>query len=116
MCNYALKLNGMPERTLEEVRMFVGNGVKKLMERAVPGGLEVPAHGQPIVMLADHQTTGGYPKMGVVATCDIPRLVQSPPGRTVRFERVSVEEAQALLRTDVAYLDGLARRWGRAAS
>ncbi|WP_366270808.1 HAD family hydrolase [Segatella copri] len=39
-CNYALKLNGMPERTLEEVRMFVGNGVKKLMERAVPGGLE----------------------------------------------------------------------------
>lgn len=40
-CNYALKLNGMPERTLEEVRMFVGNGVKKLMERAVPGGLRM---------------------------------------------------------------------------
>lgn len=80
------------------------------------GTVQVPAHGQPIVMLADHQTTGGYPKMGVVATCDIPRLVQSPPGRTVRFERVSVEEAQALLRTDVAYLDGLARRWGRAAN
>ena len=39
-CNYALKLNGMPERTLEEVRMFVGSGLKKLMERAVPGGLE----------------------------------------------------------------------------
>lgn len=39
-CNYALKTNGMPERTLDEVRRFVGNGVKKLMERAVPGGLE----------------------------------------------------------------------------
>ena len=39
-CNYALKANGMPERTMEEVRMFVGNGVKKLMERAIPGGLE----------------------------------------------------------------------------
>lgn len=39
-CNYALKANGMPERTIEEVRRFVGNGVKKLMERAIPGGLE----------------------------------------------------------------------------
>lgn len=38
-CNFALKENGMPERSIEEVRMFVGNGVKKLMERAVPGGL-----------------------------------------------------------------------------
>ena len=35
-CNYALRVNGMPERTFEEVRMFVGNGVKKLMERAIP--------------------------------------------------------------------------------
>ena len=41
-CNYALRTNGMPERTLEEVRMFVGNGVKKLMERAVPNGLDNP--------------------------------------------------------------------------
>ena len=41
-CNYALRANGMPERTLEEVRVFVGNGVKKLMERAVPNGLANP--------------------------------------------------------------------------
>lgn len=41
-CNYALKTCGMPERTYDEVRMFVGNGVKKLMERAVPNGLENP--------------------------------------------------------------------------
>ena len=38
-CNYALRKNGMPERTLDEVRKFVGNGVKKLMERAIPGGI-----------------------------------------------------------------------------
>lgn len=37
-CNYALRVNGLPERTVDEVRRFVGNGVKKLMERAVPGG------------------------------------------------------------------------------
>lgn len=42
-CNYALTSNGMPERTIDEVRRFVGNGVKKLMERAIPGGLENPA-------------------------------------------------------------------------
>ena len=40
--NYALRSTGMAERTLEEVREFVGNGVKKLMERAVPGGLDNP--------------------------------------------------------------------------
>ena len=41
-CNYALRANGMPERTTDEVRRFVGNGVKKLMERAIPGGLQNP--------------------------------------------------------------------------
>lgn len=37
-CNYALRINNMPERTIDEVRMFVGNGVRKLMERAIPDG------------------------------------------------------------------------------
>lgn len=41
-CNYALRSNNMPERTTEEVRQFVGNGVKKLMERAIPDGLRNP--------------------------------------------------------------------------
>ncbi len=41
-CNYALRQSHMPERTIDEVRRFVGNGVKKLMERAVPGGLDNP--------------------------------------------------------------------------
>ena len=39
-CNYALRTNGLPERTIDGVRQFVGNGVKKLMERAIPGGLD----------------------------------------------------------------------------
>ena len=42
-CNHALAAHGMPQRTIEEVRMFVGNGVKKLMERAVPDGLDNPS-------------------------------------------------------------------------
>ena len=40
--NYALRTNNFPEHTVEEVRMFVGNGVKKLIERAIPNGLENP--------------------------------------------------------------------------
>ena len=42
-CNYALRTHHMPERTIDEVRQFVGNGVKKLMERAVPDGQQNPA-------------------------------------------------------------------------
>ena len=45
-CNHALRCNGMAERSIEEVRMFVGNGVKKLMERAVPGGSDNPLFGK----------------------------------------------------------------------
>lgn len=41
-CNYALRTNGLPERTIDEVRRFVGNGVKKLMERAIPDGFSNP--------------------------------------------------------------------------
>ena len=41
-CNYALEHNGMPQRSIDEVRQFVGNGVKKLMERAIPDGLSNP--------------------------------------------------------------------------
>lgn len=41
-CNFALRTHGMPERTVDEVRRFVGNGVKKLMERAIPDGLDNP--------------------------------------------------------------------------
>ena len=41
-CNYALENNGMPQRSIDEVRQFVGNGVKKLMERAIPDGLSNP--------------------------------------------------------------------------
>ena len=41
-CNYALQQYGMPQRTIDEVCMFVGNGVKKLMERAIPNGLDNP--------------------------------------------------------------------------
>jgi KipI family sensor histidine kinase inhibitor len=54
-------------------------------EGLVLGAIQVPPDGQPVVMLADHPTTGGYPVLAVVDDDDIGRLVQRPPGSTVRF-------------------------------
>lgn len=65
-CNYALRTNGMPERTLDEVRRFVGNGVKKLMERATPDGLQNPLFDKTLADFRQHymkhnlDTTGPY--------------------------------------------------------
>jgi allophanate hydrolase subunit 2 len=51
----------------------------------VTGCIQVPPDGQPIVMMVDHQTTGGYPKIATVVSADIPLLAQSLPGDVVRF-------------------------------
>lgn len=72
------------------------------------GAVQVPSHGRPIIMMADRQTTGGYAKIGTIATVDIPKLVQRPPGRAVRFEPISVGEAQALLCEEARQFEMLA--------
>jgi allophanate hydrolase len=64
----------------------------------VPGSVQVPGNGLPIVLLADGQTIGGYPKIATIASADLPRLAVLPPGSRVRFARASVEEAEALAR------------------
>ena len=66
-CNYALRTQGMPERSVEEVRQFVGNGVKKLMERAIPNGLDNPLFEDTLQTFRQHyllhnlDTTRPYP-------------------------------------------------------
>ena len=62
------------------------------------GSIQIPPNGQPIIMLADHQTTGGYPKIATVATVDLPLLAQAMPGRKIQFAFVTVQTAQGLLR------------------
>lgn len=52
--NYALRWAGMPERTIEEVRMFVGNGVKLLMERAIPEGVNNPKFEETYAKFREH--------------------------------------------------------------
>ena len=62
------------------------------------GAIQVPGSGQPILLLADHQTTGGYPKIATVISADLPVVGQRRPGDTLRFSAVTVEAAEALCR------------------
>jgi KipI family sensor histidine kinase inhibitor len=65
----------------------------------LPGSVQIPPDGQPIVMMADSPTTGGYPKIGTVIQADLPRLAQLVPGQDrLRFSAVSSEEARRALR------------------
>ncbi|MBW6493536.1 MAG: biotin-dependent carboxyltransferase family protein [Burkholderiaceae bacterium] len=58
------------------------------------GTVQVPANGTPIVLMADHQTTGGYPKIAEVASVDIPAFAQLAPGEELRFTRCTLEQAR----------------------
>ncbi len=72
----------------------------------VLGSVQVPADRQPMVMMADHQTTGGYPKIATVIGADIPLLAQCMPGAsTVTFQAITIEEAQARYRQMMGALE-----------
>ncbi|KAB3531496.1 5-oxoprolinase subunit C family protein [Alkaliphilus serpentinus] len=71
------------------------------------GAIQVPGEGKPIIMMADHQTTGGYTKIANVISVDIPYLAQLKPGDSISFKEVSIEEAQELLAMQRSKIDGL---------
>jgi len=62
------------------------------------GSVQVPPDGQPIVLMADRPTTGGYPRIAELATVERCRLAQALPGATLRFTMITLEQSQALLR------------------
>ncbi|XAH23315.1 biotin-dependent carboxyltransferase family protein [Xylophilus sp. GW821-FHT01B05] len=68
-----------------------------LSEAVAFGTVQVPPDGQPIVLMADRQTSGGYPRIAQVASVDLPRLAQVMPGESLHFERIPLERAQVLL-------------------
>jgi biotin-dependent carboxylase-like uncharacterized protein len=80
-------LDGPPQRC-EAGHDIASDGV-------VEGAIQVPGSGAPVVLLADRQTTGGYPKPAVVVRADLPRLVQMAPGTTFRFAWTTRAEARA---------------------
>jgi antagonist of KipI len=63
------------------------------------GVLQIPPDGQPILLMADRQTTGGYPKIAVVISADLHKAGQLTPGETVRFTLTTLPDAQALMQT-----------------
>jgi biotin-dependent carboxylase-like uncharacterized protein len=79
-----------------------------ILSQGLPlGGVQVPGDGQPIILLADHQTTGGYPLIATVVRADLPLLAQLAPGDRLRFRAVTVDEAQAAYREQLAALAAL---------
>ena len=67
-------------------------------EGLIKGVIQVPADGNPIIMLSDHGTIGGYPKIGVVVSADYDKLVQLTPGSTIKFQEVDLNSAETLFK------------------
>lgn len=80
-----------------------------LSEPACLGTVQVPANGLPIALMADRQTTGGYPKIAEIAAADVPRLAQLAPGGKVQFARCTLEQAGELRRVLRQRLDAVLR-------
>lgn len=76
----------------------------------VNGSIQVPTDGRPIIMLAEHQTVGGYTKIATVITADLPVLGQCKAGDRIRFRAVTVDEAQDVLAKERAQLEALEKR------
>lgn len=86
------------------------HGFNIVSDGIVAGSVQVPGSGVPIVMMADHQTTGGYPKIATVISADLRVLAQRRPGDAVRFEALSVADAQLLARARAEEIAGLPGR------
>lgn len=81
--------------------------VDSLLSAATPAGtLQVPGSGQPILLMADRQTTGGYPKIATVITADLPLAGQLAPGDWIEFTPVTRTEALEALSRQAARLEG----------
>lgn len=72
--------------------------MEMISDAVVPGTIQVPREGQPIVLLSDSQTTGGYPQIAHVITVDLPLLAQCKPGESLCFRWVTLGEAQEFYR------------------
>jgi len=79
-----------------EIENIVDTNIKS--EGLIKGVIQVPADGNPIIMLSDHGTIGGYPKIGVVISADYDKLVQLSPGSKVKFKEVELSSAETLFK------------------
>ena len=81
---------------LQGAKLVPREAIEMISEGVSFGTIQVPPDGNPIILMADCQTTGGYPKIAQVASIDLPVLAQMMPGQRVHFERISLDDAQNL--------------------
>ena len=79
-----------------KIENIVNTNIKS--EGLLKGVIQVPGDGNPIIMLSDHGTIGGYPKIGVVASVDYDRLVQISPGSKIKFKEIDLSDAETLFK------------------
>ena len=89
---------------LDGPRLTHARGYNIVSDGIALGAIQVPGDGRPIVLMADRQSTGGYPKIATIIGPDLGRLAQARPGTTFRFEAVSIAQAVAARREDAALL------------
>lgn len=87
---------------LEGAKLDHAGAADIVSDATVPGSVQVPGAGQPIVLLADAQTAGGYPKIATVITADLGRLAALRPGSTLHFAWVSADEGARIARAEEA--------------
>lgn len=81
---------------LQGAKVERSGGAEQLSAAVAPGTVQVPADGNPIVLMADAQTLGGYPRVAHIAAVDMPIAAQLAPGDHVRFASIALAEAHAL--------------------
>jgi antagonist of KipI len=82
---------------LQGTQLFMKQDIEMISEAVTFGTIQVPSDGNPIILLADRQTTGGYPRIGQVASVDLPLIAQTKPGEELSFTDITHENAQRLL-------------------
>ena len=80
----------------KKIKNIVDTNIKS--EGLVKGVIQITADGNPIIMLSDHGTIGGYPKIAVVISADYDKLVQFPPGSKIKFQKISLTDAENLFK------------------
>lgn len=83
------------------------DGMDIISDGIVFGSVQVSNSGMPIVLMADHQTTGGYAKIATVISVDLPKLAQMKPGDKLKFVKVSVEQAEKVAKKEKKFFDDL---------
>jgi antagonist of KipI len=98
-CSEAFRVDSNSDRMgyrLQGPPLALTAPLEMISEGVAFGSVQVPPDGNPIVLMADRQTTGGYPKIAAIASVDLPLLAQAVPQQLLRFERIELTDAQQL--------------------